>query len=476
MLEALTHRNVNVRRAALIALDQTGSPQLTEAQVVPFLESENQVLQETGAWVAAHHPEWSRAVASFLAEHLRSSSLTGDALHVAKQLLTVFANDPEVQQLLASRLSDVSTPTATKLLLLDALESGMDKSPSAKTNQLLASLLRHSDPVIQSRVLELIHSRGISTLNKSLDKIVANNSALPSFRMKALAARLMSVPELSAEEFRMLMDFLASHQQVHIRQTAARLLTAAKLHDSQLLTLAEKNIADADPFLLPVLLDNFEGNDNEHVGAALVNALGASTARLNDISPGRIEKILQRFPDAVKNSARPLVDTLMRRQAARLSVLEELEAKLLRGDVAEGRKLFFGKALCSTCHSVAGNGARFGPDLTNIGEIRSTHDIMEAIVYPAASFAREYETSKVVTGETTHTGIIKEQLPDALLIETGPGVMIRVRREEITSIESDNISMMPPGLDQQLSLQEFSDLMAYLMTLPDGMGHLRGER
>ena len=476
MLEALTHRSANVRRAALIALDQIDGTSLTQAHIVPFLENKNEELQKTGAWVAAHHPEWGEAVADFLSEYLRNSSLTGGALPLAKDLLTVFGNDPPVQQLLASRLVDPSTSTTTKLLLLDALESVMDKSPSAKTNQLLAALLRHSDPVIQSRVLEVIHSHGISTLNEALDRIIADNTALPSFRMKALAARLMSVPDLSRKEFDMLMGFLASHQHVHIRQTAARLLTEAKLQDSQLLTLAEKNIADADAFLLPVLLDNFEGNDDERVGAALVNALEASTGRLDNISPARLEKILQRFPDPVQKSARPVLDTLMQRQESRLSVLEELEAKLVRGDVAEGRKLFFGKALCSTCHSVAGNGAEFGPDLTNIGEIRSTHDIIEAIVYPAASFAREYETSRVTTNESSHTGIIKEQLPDALLVETGPGVMIRIPTEEITSIESDNISMMPPGLDQQLSLQELSDLMAYLTTLPDGMGHLRGGR
>ena len=473
VVEALTHGNVKVRRAALIALDQMDNTPLTQAHIIPFLESENEALQKAGAWVAAHHPEWGEAVANFLAEYLQTSPLTAHALHLAKDLLRVFGDDPVVQQLLASRLDDPSTSTDIKLLLLDALESGLGEIPSAKTNQLLAVLLRRPDPVIQSRVLELIHSRGISTLNESLNKIIADNTALPSFRMKALGARLMSSPKLSTKEFDMLFDFLASDQDVHIQQAAARLLTEAKLDDAQLLTLAEKKITDADAFLLSALLDNFEGSDNERVGAALVNALKASAGRLDNISPAELQSILRRFPDPVKKSARPLMDTLMQRQASRLSVLENLEVRLVRGDVAEGRKLFFGKALCSTCHSVAGNGSRFGPDLTNIGEIRSTHDIIEAIVYPAASFAREYETSRVTTGDGTHTGIIKEQLPEALVIETGPGVIVHVPRKDITSIEPENISMMPPGLDKQLSLQELSDLMAYLTTLPDGMGHLR---
>jgi putative heme-binding domain-containing protein len=273
----------------------------------------------------------------------------------------------------------------------------------------------------------------------------------------------------------MLLDFLGSDQDVNIRQTAARLLTQAQLDNSQLLILAERYIPSTDIFLLPVLLENFEDSDNEAVGTALVNAL-TSTNQLDNVSPTRLEKILQRFPNAVRTSARPLMERIRQQQSSRLAVLEDLERRLVAGDVGEGRRLFFGKALCSTCHAVAGNGGKFGPDLTNIGEIRSTHDILEAIVYPAASLAREYETSRVRTKEVTHAGIIKEQLQEALVIETGPGVMVRIPRRDVLAIESENISMMPPGLDKQLSLQELSDLMAYLTTLPDGMGHLRSQR
>src|SRR5690606_20847492 len=108
----------------------------------------------------------------------------------------------------------------------------------------------------------------------------------------------------------------------------------------------------------------------------------------------------------------------------------------------------------------------FGPDLTNIGDIRSRHDILEAIVYPSASFAREYETHQVITKSNIYTGVIAEQLADAIIITVGPGPGIRVPRSEITAIEPHNISMKPPGLDQQLSNEELSELKTILGTLP----------
>src|SRR5690606_38312114 len=129
----------------------------------------------------------------------------------------------------------------------------------------------------------------------------------------------------------------------------------------------------------------------------------------------------EKYPASVQESARPLIEQLREKQAERLARLENIEKQLPRGDVSEGRKLFFGKATCSACHAVESQGGDFGPDLTNIGDIRSRHDMLEAIIYPSVSFAREHETFKVVTKDNTYTGIIKEQTPEYVTIAVGPG-------------------------------------------------------
>lgn len=81
----------------------------------------------------------------------------------------------------------------------------------------------------------------------------------------------------------------------------------------------------------------------------------------------------------------------------------------------------------------------------------------------------------MITKSTTHVGVIKEQFPDAITVEIGPGIIVRVQRSEITGIEPMSVSMMPPGLDKQLTSAELSDLMAYLNSLPDGLGTIRAK-
>jgi putative heme-binding domain-containing protein len=237
--------------------------------------------------------------------------------------------------------------------------------------------------------------------------------------------------------------------------------------------IANTKIPDAEVFLLSGLVSAFEGSKTERTGQALVGALSSDPDRLDHLSIEGLQKLLATFPAAVTKAAEPLISSLKDRQASRLAELQKVESSLGQGDVGEGRKLFFGKALCSSCHAVSGNGAKFGPDLTNIGEIRSGHDILEAILYPGASFAREYETTKVSTAASSYMGIIKQQLPQYLVLETAPGNAVRLSRGDITAIEAGNVSLMPPGLHQQLSSGEMSDLMAYLTTLPDGLGHLK---
>ena len=84
--------------------------------------------------------------------------------------------------------------------------------------------------------------------------------------------------------------------------------------------------------------------------------------------------------------------------AAQLSKLEGLLVAARDGDPRRGQFLFNSpKAACSTCHTIGYQGGTIGPDLTSIGQIRTERDLLEAIVFPNASFARGYEPVVVTT-------------------------------------------------------------------------------
>ncbi len=471
VIAALKHSAAPVRKIALIALDQMDGLPLRKENLVPFLESMDPSLRNTGIWVAAHHPDWDDIVIDFLQSRLTTPDLSGMDAASVRELMILFSNNKRLQNFLGTQLGNPLTSIPRKVLLIDVIShSSVEALPGVWVNQL--GKLLQGDPEIRLRVVELIESRRINALNDQLNLLVQSSTTPPGFRLKALGARLQSDPRLSAAEFKMVTHYLDAKNESPVRQSAARLLAPAKLSKAQLLQLAREQVAQTDIFLLPTLMNAFEGSSDAEVGEALVASLQSSSNRLDNLSAQDLEKLFGEYPPSVRKSAGPLMATLSKRNKDRLSQLQAVEARLKRGDVGQGQKVFFGKGICSSCHAIADQGGNFGPDLTNIGEIRSPHDILEAILYPGASFAREHETSKVTTKTASYTGIVKEQLAEALVVETAPGQRVRIQRTEITGIEPQSTSMMPPGLDKLLTADELSDLMAYLISLPDGMsGH-----
>ena len=458
LLAALNSSSAGVRKAAIIALDQMDGYKIQKESVVPFLDSENKQLQKTGVCVATHHSDWGDAVVNYLMKG-----------HEDKELLLTFSKNPLVQKYISDKISDESYPSDKKTLLFEVISSSPVKKIPSLWISLFKELLKKNDVQQKLQVLAVIQSRAIKELNPHLQQIIFDKNVPAELKLKAFSARISSDPLLTAKEFEMLIPFLSAENQPPVRQQASRILSSAELSNAQLSILA-RQIPVVDNYILPTVVYAFEGNMDAKTGGALVASLKASSDRLDNISEQDLQKILKDYPAEVRRSAAPVLNTLKKKNAERLAQLQSAESSLTRGDIGEGRKLFFGKSTCSTCHAVANEGSTFAPDLTNIGEIRSRHDILEAIMFPSASFAREHETSKVVTRTNTYTGIIREQYPDAIVIATGPGPTIRVQRNEIVSIEAGTVSLMPPGLEKQLTPQELSDLVAYLVSLPDGAG------
>jgi putative heme-binding domain-containing protein len=101
--------------------------------------------------------------------------------------------------------------------------------------------------------------------------------------------------------------------------------------------------------------------------------------------------------------------------------------------------------------------------LTKVGQVRSERDLLEAIVYPSASFIRSYEPVVVGTADgKVHNGLLRNETSEEILLVTGANQESRIARGDIEEIRPSTVSIMPGGLDQQLSLQELADLVAFL--------------
>ncbi len=182
------------------------------------------------------------------------------------------------------------------------------------------------------------------------------------------------------------------------------------------------------------------------------------------LRPEAIKPRLAKYSAAVQKDAEKLYAVLDVDQAKRFAKLDEMLPRLKDGDVRRGQAVFNNpKLACASCHSIGYVGGKIGPDLTRIGKIRSERDLLEAIVFPSASFVRSYEPVLIYTTKgKAFNGLVRKDTPDEVVLTLNATDEVRIPRDEIDRMVPGKESIMPSGLDQQLTLGELADLVVFL--------------
>jgi putative heme-binding domain-containing protein len=325
-------------------------------------------------------------------------------------------------------------------------------------------------------VVALLRSRKVANLDAGLMEIAGGSNEPVALRIAALSTVVSRQSQLTPGAVDLLLERFKPGADATLRVSAAHVLSQAKLGDANLIRVANGPLIQADALTITPLLEAFRDAKSEEVGLALVESLKKSRFDITLLSDGKLEQLLTHFPESVRNAAKPLLMRIAEQQAARIQRLNEMESLLSGGDVGRGRRVFFGsKANCSTCHAIGSEGATLAPDLTSIGAIRSGRDILEAIVFPSASFVPGYEPFRVETGDETHTGIVAGETADLVILKTAANTELRIPRKEIRSIVPSTVSIMPEGLDTALTKLELLDLLAFLQA-QDGNAFLEARK
>ena len=135
------------------------------------------------------------------------------------------------------------------------------------------------------------------------------------------------------------------------------------------------------------------------------------------------------------------------------------------GVIDRGRAVFDGKGACATCHRVNASGARLGPDLSNIGQLRRAVELEASIVNPSAEVLATNRTYRVVSKDgTTTTG--------RLLNLDSFTVQMLDSKEQLRSFEKSAlrsygfVDQSPmPSYSGKLNAQELADVVSYLVSL-----------
>jgi putative membrane-bound dehydrogenase-like protein len=196
--------------------------------------------------------------------------------------------------------------------------------------------------------------------------------------------------------------------------------------------------------------------------AALVEALEQKKVLAGQIEPARQEQLRKLRDDKLRRRAQAvLADQAV---PERRKIFEAYRPALdLKADVARGKTVF--QKTCATCHRLENVGVEVGPDLVSALRNKTAEGLLVDILDPSREVDPRYLNYQVTTKQgRILSGMIAAETATSLTLRRAEKAEDTVLRSQIEEIQATPKSIMPEGLEMQLSKQDLADVIAYLQS------------
>jgi len=134
------------------------------------------------------------------------------------------------------------------------------------------------------------------------------------------------------------------------------------------------------------------------------------------------------------------------------------------GNAERGRRVFYSvQASCASCHAVGGRGGDLGPALDNVGRSKSRQQLIQAILRPSAEISPEWQGWYIrLTNGEEHQGRQIDVGDKGIELYTQATGFVTFSKKDIKEYGLIRTSLMPDGLERQLTEHDLRDLLAFL--------------
>jgi putative heme-binding domain-containing protein len=133
-----------------------------------------------------------------------------------------------------------------------------------------------------------------------------------------------------------------------------------------------------------------------------------------------------------------------------------------KGSMSKGKALFAQQG-CVACHALNKDEVQKGPYLGQIGGIMDADRIAMSILRPEQEISQGFKTVSITTKKGgAHVGFVTNRLSDQIEMRDIAGTVTTLKASEIASETLLPISMMPAGLANGMSMNDFASLVHFL--------------
>jgi putative heme-binding domain-containing protein len=350
---------------------------------------------------------------------------------------------PDCIAAISSRTGGLNEATLAKLKqsLLPLIENVLRERPSTQlylSTQLLAARLGlASGDAAEVRRMFVSTSEAVATRLQALEALIA-------FRDSSLLESLPGVLASARPDF------------------AGRVFAAlGRCEEARLADVILLQYPRLAPELQPLAIDLLM--QRESWARKLLDAVLAGRLPRGVLNANHLRKIMETNDrEAIWAVQKAFGTVREERNPEREKVVAEM-GEYLRGNLGDpraGQRVF--KSFCAQCHTIYGEGAKVGPDITSNGR-SSFEQLLSNVFDPSLVIGPSYQVTTVVTKDGRNlTGLIVEDSEQRIVIRMPGEGEENVPRNNVKYTRVSKLSMMPEGIENLLPRKDLADLFAFL--------------
>ncbi|MGE3806046.1 MAG: PVC-type heme-binding CxxCH protein [Gemmataceae bacterium] len=185
----------------------------------------------------------------------------------------------------------------------------------------------------------------------------------------------------------------------------------------------------------------------------------AGSVKPGDLDPLRMRQLVNHRDTKIRELAGKLLKQSL--PADRKKVLEEYQAALkMKGDAARGKQVF--QKNCAACHKIADVGVNVAPDISDT-RTKTYEMLLVDVLSPNQAIDNNFVNYLVTTKNgKVLTGIITAETAASITLVRAENQRDVVLRQDIDEIVSSGASLMPEGLEKNITVADMADLLSFL--------------
>lgn len=191
----------------------------------------------------------------------------------------------------------------------------------------------------------------------------------------------------------------------------------------------------------------------------LFQAIKDKQVSLVELDPNQV-KALTNHPDMeIRQQAQQILAAAIPQE--RKLVLEQFQRALSLEAKPERGRVVFEKS-CATCHQIGKLGVVVGPDIAD-SRTKTPAQLLVDILSPNQAIDNNYVSYTVVTKDgRVETGFIANETASSITLKQPENKTQLILRQDVEELKSNGISLMPEGLEKNISVEQMADLISFI--------------